>query len=96
MTSPQFTLVVQSTTKKGRTTMIRVTKPIARRLFRQGKVIHLVPCKCRPEDPEWKGGICINHESDELYFDRLVADFIYQNCNDKEGYYPHYYIEEGE
>jgi hypothetical protein len=73
--------------------MIRVTKPIARRLFRQGKVIYLVPCKCRPED--WKP-VCINQESDEVYFDRLVADFIYQNCNDKEGYYPHYYIEEGE
>lgn len=73
--------------------MIRVTKPIARRLFRQGKVIHLVPCKCRPED--WKP-VCINHESDELYFDRLVADFIVTNCNDKEGYYPHYYIEEGD
>ena len=29
-------------------------------------------------------------------FDRLVSDFIVTNCNDKEGYYPHYYIEEGD
>ena len=72
--------------------MIRVTKPIARRLFRQGKVIYIVPCMCRPED--WKP-VCINQESDEM-FDRLVADFIYHNCNAEVGYYPHYYIEEGE
>ena len=72
--------------------MIRVTKPIARRLFRQGKVIHLVPCKCEPED--WEP-VCIDHTSNYL-FDRLVAEFIWTNCNADVGYYPHYYIEEGE
>jgi hypothetical protein len=72
--------------------MIRVTKPIARRLFRQGKVIHLVPCKCGLED--WNP-VCINHESDEM-FDRLVREFTWSNCNAEVGYYPHYYIEEGD
>ena len=85
-------IISQGQPKKGRTTMIRVTKPIARRLFRQGKVIYLVPCKCRPED--WKP-VCINQESDEM-FDRLVREFTWSNCNADVGYYPHYYIEEGD
>ena len=75
--------------------MIRVNKPTARKLFRQGKVIHLVPCNFPPEDPEWKGGICISQESDEN-FDHLVYDFIYHNCGALFGYYPHFYVEDGD
>lgn len=29
-------------------------------------------------------------------FDRLVREFTWSNCNAEVGYYPHYYIEEGE
>lgn len=75
--------------------MIRITKPTARKLFRQGKVIHLIPCKCNINSPSWKGGICINNDCKDS-FDHLVMDFHIYNCNAESGYYAHYYVEEGE
>lgn len=71
--------------------MIRINKPTARKLFRQGKVIHLFPCKANIDSPWWNGGVQISLEDGDT-FDHLVNAFEWYNCNCETGYYTHYYV----
>lgn len=76
--------------------LVRIAnKGTARRLFREGQVIHLFPCKANPNSPWWTGGVQISRESGDT-FDHLVNAFEYYNCNSETGYYTHYYVERGQ
>ena len=76
----------------------RVNKPTARKLFRKGKNIYLVPCKCRLiiSNPfsiyaviNWQS--CVQSTNK---FDRTVNEFEYYNCSSETGTYTHFYVEE--
>ena len=82
----------------------RINKPTARRMFRKGYSIQLLPCKVSdsvltkvPHDYDWIKPIEISldtckHETN--HFDRTVNEFEYYNCNAELGYYAHYYVSE--
>lgn len=72
--------------------MTKINKSIARKLFKNRKEFWITPCNCRPEQ-----GILIYSRLYEDFddFDRLVNAFIYYNCNNEYGRYPHYYTEDG-
>jgi hypothetical protein len=75
----------------------KVNKTAARRLFNEGKILYLVPCKVYPnfgncfitpyeiQKDRVKDGI--------VNFDRIVDNFEYYNCNNEVGRYTHYYVE---
>lgn len=78
--------------------MRRINKRVARKLFEQGVVITVLPCKANPRSPWWHGLdwdknylISIGEEPD---FDKLYNAFVYYNCNYETGYYPAFYVEE--
>lgn len=78
--------------------MKRVNKRVARRLFNEGKIITVFPCKANPRSPWWFGMewdrnylLSIGEDGD---FDKLCNTFTYYNCNYETGYYPAFYVEE--
>lgn len=75
--------------------MIRVNKATARKLYRNGCEIHLLPCKVRLKN-EWVSPIAISLETHNETFDRVVNQYEYYNCNAELGYYAHYYVTEDE
>lgn len=75
--------------------LVRIkNKGTARKLFRQGQVIHLFPCKVNIHSPWWDA-VRISQEDGDT-FDHLVNSFEYYNCNHETGYYAHYYVERNE
>ncbi len=70
----------------------KVTKPMARKLYEEGKSILMCACKLNPAS-EW-GTYSIISNKDEVSFDRAVNAFTYYNCNSETGSYPHYYVKE--
>ena len=70
---------------------IKITKPIARKMFRQGFSIFLLPCKVR-KDNGFINFLEINSFISIDTFDRTVNEFEYYNCNAELGYYAHYYV----
>ena len=71
--------------------MIKVNKPTARKLYRRGCEIHLLPCKVRLNN-EWVSPIAISLETHKDTFDRVVNQYEFYNCNAELGYYAHYYV----
>ncbi len=77
--------------------MIRIkNKATARKMFNQGNVLHLFPCKANINSPWWSDGCVISKHSTDETFDHLVNAFEFYNCNHETGYYTHFYLEEKE
>ena len=75
--------------------MIKVNKATARKMYRSGCEIHLLPCKVRLNN-EWVSPIPVSLETHKETFDRVVNQYEYYNCNAELGYYAHYYVTEHE
>jgi hypothetical protein len=68
----------------------RISKPTAKKLFKQGVMIILAPCKLLPYT-EWNVQVEIEHSTHED-FDKAVNHYQWYNCNLNEtGYYPSFY-----
>ena len=71
-------------------------KGTARKLYRNGITIHLIPCKVRLNN-EWVKPVSISILDKDVgldTFDHRVNNYTHYNCNAELGYYPHYYISE--
>ena len=69
----------------------RVDKRVARKAYKAGAVVGLVPCQssiCLT----WVNSIDISNGSD-MHFDALIAEFEYYNCNIEMGKRAAYYVE---
>ena len=80
----------------------KVNKPTARKLYREGREIYLLPCKVNEQALEdknfWIKPVCISlatSEETENKFDRSVNAYEYYNCCAELGYYAHYFVKEG-
>ena len=83
--------------------MIRIKKPLARKMYYSGHTITIVPCKCGVNNIVAKAELDIQKDincgdEDVLTisnrFDRVVGEFEWYNCNSETGYYSHYYVTE--
>lgn len=79
--------------------MIRIKKPLARKMFYSGHTVTIVPCKCGVNNEVAKAELnltcgIVDPLAIENRFDRLVNEFTYGNCNVETGYYVHYYVTE--
>ena len=80
--------------------MIRIKKPLARKMYYSGHTITVVPCKCGVNNKVLKAELSIfcGDDTDPLTianrFDRTVREFEHYNCNAETGYYSHYYVTE--
>ena len=79
--------------------MLRIKKPLARKMYYSGYTITVVPCNCGVDNIVAKNNM--NYLSDlkcgddmTNRFDRVVYEFEYYNCNAETGYYTHYYVTE--
>ena len=77
----------------------RIGKATARKCFREGCDILLLPCKVNDSAIDgshpWVKPITINIETCkhiDSKFDMSVYDYEYYNCNAELGYYAHYFI----
>lgn len=74
---------------------MRVNRPTARKMFKAGFSVYVVPCKVEL-DNNWSPYADIWNKTtlkDKINaFDRAVIDYKYNVCNAYEGYYPHYYV----
>ena len=67
--------------------MIRINKPLARKMFYSGHNIIVVPCKCGVDNEIAKAEVSMfcGGEDDPLTltlrFDSFVRDFEFYNCN---------------
>ena len=74
----------------------RVTKPTAKRLFRNGTTLYIYASNVRPYN-SWVSPFEITFDSDGATFDSLVNTFEYYNCSHSElGKYASFYIQEVE
>ena len=73
--------------------MIRIKKPLARKMYYSGHTITVVPCKCGVNNKVAKMEI-ITLENGGKEFDKLIREFEWYNCNAETGYYAHYYVTE--
>lgn len=82
----------------------RIQKKTAKRLYENGEVVYLCPCKLRPGG-FWRPEIAITKmKIDKLPgenqyfvsltkdFEQVVAEYQYYNCNTETGRTPFYYI----
>lgn len=79
--------------------MIRINKPLARKMYYSGHTITVVPCKCGVDNIVAKTDMNYLLDSkcgDDMTnrFDRVVREFEYYNCNSETGYYVSYYVTE--
>ena len=79
--------------------MIRIKKPLARKMYYSGHTITVVPCKCGVDNIVAKTDMNYLLDSkcgDDMTnrFDRVVREFEYYNCNSETGYYVSYYVTE--
>ena len=80
--------------------MIRIKKPLARKMYYSGHTITVVPCKCGVSNIVAKAELSMfcGDDSDPLTManrlDRTVIEFEHYNCNSETGYYSHYYVTE--
>ena len=73
--------------------MIRIKKPLARKMYYSGHTIIVVPCKCDVNNKVARMEM-ITLENGGKEFDRLIREFEWYNCNSENGYYAHYYVTE--
>ena len=76
--------------------VVRIKKPLARKMFYNGITITVVPCKCSVDNTVAKSVISLFDEGVEPTnrFDRFVRDFENYNCGVETGYYASYYVSE--
>lgn len=71
----------------------KINKAVARKLYTEEKPFIIVPCNILIQY-----GLEINKYSFEqmagVSFDSMVNAFIYYNCSNETGRYPHFYIRE--
>lgn len=73
----------------------RVDKRTARRAYKDGQELCIVPCKIRPFGVWWDGRGFRMDGTDpdpDRSFDRLINSFEWYNCGSELGYYASYYI----
>lgn len=70
--------------------VLRLSKMRARKLFNEGRIIFIIPNKCRL-DNMWVRPMRIQ-KSEEVSFDTLVNSAIFYNCCSELGYYLRYYV----
>ena len=73
--------------------MIRIKKPLARKMYYSGHKITVVPCRCGVNNEAARMQI-ITLEKCGKEFDKLIREFEGHNCNAETGYYSHYYVTE--
>lgn len=86
----------------GAVNYVRVNKAQARRMYRSGITIRLLPCKCADSLADGSGVwikpseiSLLTTEHDQNQFDRDVNEYEWYNCQYHElGYYAHYYVTE--
>lgn len=84
----------------------RVSKPTARKLYDDGKVVYICPCYLKPGGM-WRPEVAITKEdlstvTEEASFysttvrgfDNIVNEFMHYNCSSGTGRYPSFYIRE--
>lgn len=78
-------------------TLDRVTKTRARRLYNSGVGVLFIPCKLNPENNFYCLGIWQNKDLQGQYgdFDKLLNAFEYYNCRPDTGNYTAFYIKKG-
>lgn len=69
----------------------RINKTVARRLYNEGKIIYLHPCKVHPNSA-WMPPTPFIKVTDQTEFGKLVNAFEYYNCDNERGRYCAYYI----
>ena len=71
--------------------MIRIKKPLARKMYYSGHTITVVPCKCGVNNKVAKSELSMfcGDDTDPLttanIFDMTVRDFAHYNCNQDTG-----------
>ena len=82
------------TAKDGTVTYKRITKREAKKLWEEGKEVHICPVKLSPFGP-WQSSMRLFKNENDLpsrNFDYLVKNFVWFNCNLNEtGYYSAFY-----
>ena len=74
----------------------RIRKDVARRLFKEGRMIYLTPSNVVASDSNpWIKPYLISNRS-ERDFDDIVNNFEYYNCCYEVGYYTSFWINEEE
>lgn len=82
--------------------LVKVTKPQARKLFAMGKDINLQSSKM-PVYSMWQKPYLLRYVTyfeeagsgmtAEAYFDKVVSDYCYYNCDKDRGKYVSYYVD---
>jgi hypothetical protein len=74
----------------------RIRKDVARRLFKEGRIIYLTPSNVVASDSNmWIKPCAISNRS-ERDFDDIVNNFEFYNCCYELGYYTNFWINEEE
>lgn len=71
----------------------RVSKPMARKAYRDGKAVMVCPCKLRPGTP-WHPEVTVDTVIDGNDFNKVVLWFETYNCNAVAGWYASFYVTE--
>lgn len=71
----------------------RITKHHARKRYADGKPVYFCPCAINPENLTW--GVW-NPSSNNIDFEKLVAEYRFYNCDCDRGYYVNFYIKKSE
>ena len=81
-------------------TIKQVSKPTAKKLYKQGKTVFLQSCKFHPIGV-WSnampmnikdGDIKPNWAESDTKFENRVNSFEYYNCSNEQGQYAHFYV----
>lgn len=75
-------------------TMVRISKATAKKLYNAGFNIYLAPCKYRPENCVFTSavGCSIYTGEDGETFEKLCNAFAYYNCDSERGRYIAFYV----
>lgn len=74
------------------TSLTRISKRKARKVFKNGLAVYIIPCKCYPLNTRFPSGCWIKRNEDESNFDNVVNAFEYYNCISETGEYSAFYI----
>ena len=74
-------------------TYYKLTKTEARAAYDSGKMIFMLPSKCRLGNPWVVPCSAVKGEHENDTFDRVVSDYKYWNCNDDFGHGIRFYEE---
>lgn len=69
----------------------RISKPIAKKVYDEGKELMVCPCKLRPGEPWHPEGIIRNTTNRKFKY--VIRDYEFYHCNGETGWYLSFYIE---